>query len=113
MSSLHAQCIRIHRDGSSVDALLRLHKKTKVTDVYLDHATEPSAVRQVWSEIRDGLERGGLINDDACLPLFNIYMLGKEAQCRMAFVSALTVDVINPIISLKVSIFLHALYSLP
>ena len=42
----------------SVDALLRLHKKTKTIDIYLDHGTEPSPVRQVWSEIRDGLERG-------------------------------------------------------
>ncbi|EJD04273.1 uncharacterized protein FOMMEDRAFT_146262 [Fomitiporia mediterranea MF3/22] len=68
-------------EESYVDSLLRLHKKTKTIDIYLDHATEPSTVRQVWSEIRDGLER--------------------EAQCRMAFISALTVDVINPISALK------------
>ncbi|KAL5495565.1 hypothetical protein ACEPAI_1028 [Sanghuangporus weigelae] len=68
-------------EESYVDSLLRLHKKTKTIDTYLDHGTEPSSVRQVWSEVRDGLER--------------------EAQCRMAFVSALTVDVINPIVSLR------------
>ena len=51
--------------------MLRLHKKTKTIDIYLDHGTDPSAVRQVWSEIRDGLERGGpgrfplLMTDDA------------------------------------------------
>lgn len=44
----------------SVESLLRLHKKTKTTDIYLDHATEPNTVRQVWAEVRDGLERGSL-----------------------------------------------------
>ncbi|KAH8120524.1 hypothetical protein DFH11DRAFT_1560466 [Phellopilus nigrolimitatus] len=64
-----------------IDALQKLHKKTKTMDVYLDHATEPSTIRQVWSEIRDGVER--------------------EAQSRMAFLQALAVDVINPIATLK------------
>ncbi|KAI5124481.1 hypothetical protein M0805_008363 [Coniferiporia weirii] len=64
-----------------IDSLLRLHKRVKTVDIYLDYATEPSTMRQVWSEIRDGVER--------------------EAQSRMAFLQALTVDVIDPIAALK------------
>ncbi|THH11784.1 hypothetical protein EW145_g435 [Phellinidium pouzarii] len=64
-----------------VDSLLRLHKRAKTMDTYLDHATEPSTVRQVWVEIRDAVER--------------------EAQSRMAFLQSLTVDVIDPITTLK------------
>lgn len=42
----------------SIDALLRLHKKTKSVDLQLDERTEPTTIRQAWNEVRDSLERG-------------------------------------------------------
>jgi len=66
----------------SVESLSRLHKKAKAFDIYLDDRRDSTTLRHVWSEVRDGVER--------------------EAQSRHAFLSALTVDVINPILALKV-----------
>lgn len=50
--------IMTFRASPSVDALTRLHKKAKSLDTYLDDRSEPSSVRKVWAEIRDGVERG-------------------------------------------------------
>ncbi|EPQ61103.1 RhoGAP-domain-containing protein [Gloeophyllum trabeum ATCC 11539] len=63
------------------DSLLKLHKKAKTIDTYLDGRGESSTARSAWSEVRDNVER--------------------EAQTRQAFLTTLTVDVLNPLSALK------------
>ncbi|KAF8213491.1 hypothetical protein K438DRAFT_1902556 [Mycena galopus ATCC 62051] len=64
-----------------VDSLLKLHKKIKAIDAFLDDRTELSTTRSAWNEVRDNVDR--------------------ESQARQAFLSSLTVDVINPLTSLR------------
>ncbi|KAF7339971.1 Rho GTPase-activating protein 27 [Mycena venus] len=64
-----------------VDSLLKLHKKIKSIDAFLDDRTELSTTRSAWNEVRDNVDR--------------------ESQARQAFLSTLTVDVINPLTSLR------------
>ncbi|OJA07951.1 hypothetical protein AZE42_05927 [Rhizopogon vesiculosus] len=64
-----------------VESLLRLHRKVKSIDNYLDDRTELSSARRAWNEVRDNVER--------------------EAQTRQAFLATLTVDVVNALTSLK------------
>lgn len=64
-----------------MELLNKLHRKVKSIDGYLDDRHEPSTTRRAWGEIRDSVER--------------------DVQARAAFVSSLTVDVINPLITLK------------
>jgi hypothetical protein len=42
----------------SVDSLVKLHRKTKSTDVYLDDRGDVATTRIVWGDVRDNLERG-------------------------------------------------------
>lgn len=46
----------------SVESLNRLHKKAKAFDIYLDDRRDSTTLRQAWSEVRDGVERGKLAN---------------------------------------------------
>ncbi|KZT65545.1 RhoGAP-domain-containing protein [Daedalea quercina L-15889] len=66
-----------------VEALLRLHRKVKAVDTVLDDPGrgELSTTRAAWSEIRDNVAR--------------------EADTRVAFLGALTADVINPLATLR------------
>ncbi|KAG2345304.1 RhoGAP-domain-containing protein [Suillus weaverae] len=64
-----------------IESLLKLHRKVKSIDNYLDDRTELSTSRRAWNEVRDNLER--------------------EAQTRQAFVATLTVDVVNALTSLR------------
>ncbi|KAJ7042609.1 hypothetical protein C8F04DRAFT_83781 [Mycena alexandri] len=64
-----------------VDSLLKLHKKIKTIDAFLDDRSDLSTTRSAWNEVRDNVDR--------------------ESQTRQAFLSALTVDVINPLTSLR------------
>ncbi|KIJ68806.1 hypothetical protein HYDPIDRAFT_107059 [Hydnomerulius pinastri MD-312] len=64
-----------------VDSLLKLHRKAKSIDSYLDDRTDLSTARRAWSEVRDNVER--------------------EAQTRQAFLTTLTVDVVNSLMTLK------------
>ncbi|KAJ7293179.1 hypothetical protein C8J57DRAFT_18129 [Mycena rebaudengoi] len=64
-----------------VDSLLKLHKKIKSIDAYLDDRADLSTTRSAWNEVRDNVER--------------------ESQARQAFLSTLTSDVINPLTSLR------------
>ncbi|KAJ7356969.1 hypothetical protein DFH08DRAFT_469880 [Mycena albidolilacea] len=68
-------------EESYVDSLLKLHKKVKSIDAFLDDRTELSTTRSVWNDVRDNVDR--------------------ESQARQAFLSTLTVDVINPLTSLR------------
>ncbi|KAK7064562.1 Rho GTPase-activating protein 27 [Favolaschia claudopus] len=68
-------------EESYVDSLLKLHKKIKSIDAYLDDRTDFSTTRRAWTEVRDNIDR--------------------ESQARQAFLSTLTVDVINPLTSLR------------
>ncbi|KAH7883937.1 hypothetical protein F5I97DRAFT_1930151 [Phlebopus sp. FC_14] len=56
-----------------VDSLLRLHRKAKSIDTFLDDRTDMITARRAWGEVRDNVER--------------------EAQTRQAFLTTLTVDV--------------------
>ncbi|KAG2123602.1 hypothetical protein DEU56DRAFT_829349 [Suillus clintonianus] len=64
-----------------IESLLKLHRKVKSIDNYLDDRTELSTSRRAWSEVRDNVER--------------------EAQTRQAFLATLTVDVVNALTSLR------------
>ncbi|KAJ7456631.1 hypothetical protein FB451DRAFT_610867 [Mycena latifolia] len=68
-------------EESYVDSLSKLHKKIKTIDAFLDDRTDLSSTRSVWNEVRDNVDR--------------------ESQARQAFLSTLTVDVINPLTSLR------------
>ncbi|KAL4069347.1 hypothetical protein J3A83DRAFT_4537308 [Scleroderma citrinum] len=64
-----------------VGSLLKLYGKIKSIDSGLDDLTELSTARRAWGEVVDNVER--------------------EAQTRQAFLSTLTSDVVNALISLK------------
>ncbi|TFK57655.1 RhoGAP-domain-containing protein [Heliocybe sulcata] len=64
-----------------VESLLKLHKKAKTIDTYLDGRAESSTTRSAWSEVRENVER--------------------EAQTRQAFLATLSVDVLNPLSALR------------
>ncbi|KAJ7169513.1 hypothetical protein C8R46DRAFT_1217206 [Mycena filopes] len=64
-----------------VDSLLKLHKKIKAIDAFLDDRSDLSTTRSAWNEVRDNVDR--------------------ESQARQAFLSTLTVDVITPLTSLR------------
>ncbi|KAJ6574742.1 hypothetical protein B0H19DRAFT_1208325 [Mycena capillaripes] len=68
-------------EESYVDSLVKLHKKIKSIDAFLDDRSDLSTTRSAWNEVRDNVDR--------------------ESQARQAFLSALTVDVINPLTSLR------------
>ncbi|KAJ7139686.1 hypothetical protein C8R44DRAFT_309860 [Mycena epipterygia] len=68
-------------EESYVDSLLKLHKKIKSIDAFLDDRTDLSTTRSAWNEVRDNVDR--------------------ESQARQAFLSTLTVDVIDPLTSLR------------
>ncbi|KAJ7770818.1 hypothetical protein DFH07DRAFT_255860 [Mycena maculata] len=68
-------------EESYVDSLGKLHRKIKSIDAFLDDRTDLSTTRSAWNEVRDNIDR--------------------ESQARQAFLSTLTVDVINPLTSLK------------
>ncbi|SJL05827.1 uncharacterized protein ARMOST_09163 [Armillaria ostoyae] len=68
-------------EESYVDSLMKLHRKIKSIDSFLDDRTDLSNSRTAWAEIRDNVER--------------------EAQARQAFLSTLTVDVLNPLTAVK------------
>ncbi|KZT22129.1 RhoGAP-domain-containing protein [Neolentinus lepideus HHB14362 ss-1] len=64
-----------------IESLLKLHKKAKTIDTYLDGGSATSTTRSAWTEVRENVER--------------------EAQTRQAFLTTLTVDVLNPLSTLK------------
>ncbi|KAH7929352.1 RhoGAP-domain-containing protein [Leucogyrophana mollusca] len=64
-----------------VESLLKLHRKVKSLDTYLDDRADLSTARKAWNEVRDNVER--------------------EAQTRQAFLTTLTVDVVNSLTALK------------
>ena len=67
----------------SYESLVELHRKTLNVDQFFDARLESTTLRSAWSEVRDNVER--------------------EAQTRRAFVDSMTHEVINPLISFKVS----------
>ncbi|GLB36502.1 putative GTPase-activator protein for Rho-like GTPases [Lyophyllum shimeji] len=64
-----------------VESLLKLHRKIKSFDTYLDDRGELNTTRSAWHEVRDSVER--------------------EAQAREAFCATLATDVINPLTTFK------------
>ncbi|KAF9229718.1 RhoGAP-domain-containing protein [Gyrodon lividus] len=72
---------RKHIEEVYVDSLLKLHRKVKSIDSFLDDRTDLSTARRTWGEIRDNVER--------------------EAQTRQAFLTTLAVDVVNTLMTLK------------
>lgn len=69
---------------NSYESLMELHRKTLNVDQFFDSRLESTTLRSAWSEVRDNLER--------------------EAQTRRAFMDSITHEVINPLVSFKVSI---------
>ncbi|KAF7367212.1 Glucosamine 6-phosphate N-acetyltransferase [Mycena sanguinolenta] len=68
-------------EESYIESLLKLHKKIKSIDAFLDDRSELSTTRSAWNEVRDNLDR--------------------ESQAKQAFLSSLSVDVITPLTSLR------------
>ncbi|KAK7058359.1 hypothetical protein VNI00_001993 [Paramarasmius palmivorus] len=64
-----------------VDSLVKLHKKIKSIDSFLDDRGDLSTARSAWGEVRENLER--------------------EAQAKQAFLATLNADVIQPLTTLK------------
>ncbi|KAJ3714018.1 hypothetical protein DFJ43DRAFT_1104379 [Lentinula guzmanii] len=64
-----------------VESLLKLYKKIKSIDSFLDDRSDMSTARVAWAEVRENVER--------------------EAQARQAFLHTLNSDIINPLTSLK------------
>uniref|UniRef100_A0A0W0FAQ9 Rho-GAP domain-containing protein n=1 Tax=Moniliophthora roreri TaxID=221103 RepID=A0A0W0FAQ9_MONRR len=64
-----------------VDSLLKLHRKVKSIDSFLDDRGDLSTARSAWGEVRENLER--------------------ESQARQAFLATLNADVIHPLTALK------------
>lgn len=85
-----------------MESLLKLHRKIKSFDVYLDDRGELSTTRSAWNEVRDNVERGVLILDLVYTRILSLISSILEAQVREAFCSTLTSDVINPLTVLKV-----------
>lgn len=84
----------------SVDSLVKLHRKTKSIDVYLDDRGDLATTRIVWGEVRDNLERG---EDDSPVYIDTLLMnTALEALTREAFCNTLTTDVVNSLVTLRV-----------
>ncbi|KAI0035293.1 hypothetical protein K488DRAFT_76750 [Vararia minispora EC-137] len=64
-----------------IDSMLKLHKRTRTIDLYLDDRPDRGTVRAAWTEIRDNVER--------------------ETNARQAFLSTLNDEVIGPLTALK------------
>ncbi|KAJ4499121.1 hypothetical protein C8R41DRAFT_85507 [Lentinula lateritia] len=68
-------------EDNYVESLLKLYKKVKSIDSFLDDRSDMSTARVAWVEIRENIER--------------------EAQARQAFLHTLNSDIITPLTSLK------------
>ncbi|KAJ8081909.1 hypothetical protein PM082_007755 [Marasmius tenuissimus] len=66
-----------------VDSLVKLYRKIKSIDSFLDDRSDLSTTRSAWAEVRENVER--------------------EAQARHAFLATLNADVITPLTNLKES----------
>ena len=84
----------------SVDSLLKLHRKTKSIDAFLDDRTDMSTVRRAWSEVRDNIERGSPAPAASKPDSVDSHL--TESQTRQAFLSTLTLDAVNSLMALKV-----------
>jgi hypothetical protein len=58
-----------------------------------------TTTRRAWNEVRDNIERGQLTDWIWFHPTLTIY---TEVQTRQAFLATLTVDVVQPLTTLKV-----------
>lgn len=84
----------------SIDSLWKLHQKAKTVDAFFDARIEPNSSRVAWNEIRDNVERGMAQYNPKYDPRPTSVI---ETQARQAFLNTLTVDVINPLTTLKVN----------
>lgn len=95
-------CPRVpHLGLCSVAALLRLHRKSKSLDTYLDDRLELSTTRVAWNEITDNVERGA--SPLVCTRLPGAHRpRWTEASTRTAFLENLGAHVIDPLANFKV-----------
>jgi hypothetical protein len=91
-------------DRRSVDSLTKLHRRVKNIDIALDDRNDLNTTRRAWNEVRDNIERGRFSDWNRSHPTLTI---NTEAQTRQAFLSTLTVDVVQPLTSLKVCYMRH------
>ena len=85
----------------------KLHRKAIAADASFDPRTEPTTVKAGWDKIKDNLESGMRLHIlNYSLELRSIV----EANIQQAFVDILDNDVIDPLVSLKVSqdLFIHS-----
>lgn len=62
-------------------------------DQFFDARLESTTLRSAWSEVRDNLER--------------------EAQTRQAFMKSMSSEIIDPLVSFKVSLSLYSYPEIP
>jgi hypothetical protein len=84
----------------SIDSLSKLHHKATAIDSYFDARIEPDTSRATWNEVRDNVERGTSQHNLQRELRLTIVL---ETQAREAFLNTLTVDIINPLTTLKAS----------
>jgi hypothetical protein len=65
---LRASCA--HRRACSIESMLKLYKRTRTIDLYLDDRPDRNTVRAAWGEIRDNVERGTWPCDTAVGPIY-------------------------------------------
>ncbi|KAH0838640.1 hypothetical protein J3R83DRAFT_6965 [Lanmaoa asiatica] len=82
-----------------VESLLRLHRKTKSIDAFLDDRTDTSTARRAWGEVRDNIERG--LSFPITFKPDSVNLLLTEAQTRQAFLTTLTLDAVSSLMALK------------
>ncbi len=53
----------------SVASLMKLHRKSKAFDAYMDDRMELSTTRMAWNEITDNVERGAYLGVALGVPI--------------------------------------------
>ncbi len=84
----------------SIDSLRKLHYKAKATDAFFDPPVQPSTTKVAWNEVKDSLEHGAKQYD--AMGYRPLLTTTTETRIRQTFMNTLTVDVINPLSTLKV-----------
>ena len=96
--SRHLSC----RIGS-VASLMKLHRKSKSMDTYLDDRMDINTTRVAWNEVTDNLERGVPCPRVIRHPALTLRILiPAEAHTHLAFLDCLVLNIISPLFNFRV-----------
>lgn len=79
---------------------MKLHRRSKALDAYMDDRMELSTTRIAWNEITDNVERGASASAFRSRPW--VHRRGIEAGTHQAFLDSLGSHVIDPLNKVKV-----------